>query len=91
MPNQKPKPRRLRYWPRLLFLVPFLAMLWVPSYNRIAPELAGIPFFYWYQLAWVLIGAAIAITVYAIETRITRTTGPTESEPESGGTPGDIL
>ena len=90
MSKKKAKPRLLRYWPRLLFLIPVFAMLWVPSYNRIAPELAGIPFFYWYQLAWVLIGAAIALTVYAIETRITRTAGRIESEPESG-TPGDIL
>ena len=81
----------LRYWPRLLFLIPFVAMLWVPSYNSIAPELAGIPFFYWYQLTWVLIGAAIVITVYVIETRITRVAGRIDSEPESGGTPGDIL
>ena len=34
-------------------------MLWVPSYNRIEPELGGIPFFYWYQLGWILLGAAI--------------------------------
>lgn len=91
MSKRKGKSRFLRYWPRLLFLLPFVSMLWVPSYNRIAPELAGIPFFYWYQLAWVLIGAVIVITVYAIETRITHTAGRVESEPESGGTPGDIL
>ena len=35
-----------RYWPRLLFLIPFIAMLWVPSYNQVEPELGGIPFFY---------------------------------------------
>jgi uncharacterized membrane protein len=91
MSKRKAKSRLLRYWPRLLFLIPFVAMLWVPSYNRFAPKLVGIPFFYWYQLAWVLIGAAIAIAVYAIETRITRTAERIESEPESAGTPGDIL
>jgi hypothetical protein len=90
MSKLKAKPRLLRYWPRLLFLIPFVAMLWVPSYNRVAPELAGIPFFYWYQLAWVLIGAAIAIAVYAIETRITRMARQVDLDPESGGT-GDIL
>ena len=50
MSDVKTKPRLWRYWPRLLFLIPFVAMLWVPSYNRIEPELGGIPFFYWYQL-----------------------------------------
>jgi Protein of unknown function (DUF3311) len=91
MSKRRAKPRLKRYWPRLLFLIPFFAMLWVPSYNRIAPELAGIPFFYWYQLAWVLIGAAIALTAYAIETRVTHTSEPVESESDSSGTPGDIL
>jgi hypothetical protein len=33
--------------------VPFAALLWVASYDRTLPTLAGIPFFYWYQLAWV--------------------------------------
>ena len=25
------------HWPRLLFLIPFFAMMWVPSYNRAEP------------------------------------------------------
>ena len=33
----------------LLLIVPFIALLWVPFYNRIEPQLFGIPFFYWYQ------------------------------------------
>jgi hypothetical protein len=91
MSNGKPKPRLLRYWPRFLFLVPFVAMLWVSSYNRIAPELGGIPFFYWYQLAWILLGAAIVLVVYAVETKVTRVTERTETEAEPSGVPGDIL
>ncbi len=31
----------------------------VPSYARRAPELWGFPFFYWYQLAWVFVAAAL--------------------------------
>ena len=31
----------------LLLFIPFIACLWVPFYNRIAPALDGIPFFYW--------------------------------------------
>jgi len=49
-------------------------MLWVPSYNKLEPALAGIPFFYWYQLAWILIGAALVLIVYLIEMGITRRT-----------------
>jgi hypothetical protein len=28
---------------------------------------AGIPFFYWYQLLWVVIGAVLIAFVYAVE------------------------
>ena len=29
-----------------------------------APELAGIPFFYWYQFAWVVVAAVLTAIVY---------------------------
>ena len=29
--------------------------------------LAGIPFFYWYQLGWVILGAVIIAFVYLLE------------------------
>ena len=61
--SAEPKPRKVR----LLFILPFVAMLWVSSYNRIEPELFGFPFFYWYQLLWVIIGAIIAGIVYRAE------------------------
>ncbi|HEY1711102.1 MAG TPA: DUF3311 domain-containing protein [Rhizomicrobium sp.] len=53
----------------LLLLLPFLALLWVPFYNRTDPELAGIPFFYWYQMLWILLGALILLPVYLVEER----------------------
>ena len=81
----------LRHWPRLLFLIPFIAMLWVPSYNRVEPELGGIPFFYWYQLAWILVGAAFVLLVYVIETRITRVAETPRVGLDATGAPGDIL
>jgi Protein of unknown function (DUF3311) len=71
MPRQTPSTSRLRYLPRLLLLIPFAALIWVPFYNRVEPELAGVPFFYWYQLAWILIGAALVFLVYLIETALT--------------------
>ena len=80
----------LRHWPRLLFLIPFIAMLWVPSYNRVEPELGGIPFFYWYQLAWILIGSAIVLVVYTLDTKIARTRRGAEKI-DTTGVPGDIL
>jgi hypothetical protein len=48
----------------LLLVVPFIAILWVPSYAGAEPSLVGIPFFYWYQFLWVLISAVLTAIVY---------------------------
>jgi hypothetical protein len=72
MPSETPRTSRVRYLPRLLLLIPFAALVWVPSYNRLEPAFAGVPFFYWYQLAWILIGAALVFVVYLIEMGPTR-------------------
>jgi hypothetical protein len=61
------KPVRRVIWARLLLLLPFVAMLWVSSYNAVEPSIAGIPFFYWYQLLWVLLSAVIVAFVYLVE------------------------
>ena len=60
----KPAPKRGFRLAWLLLLIPYVAMMWVPSYNRIEPEIAGIPFFYWYQLLWIVIGALILLPVW---------------------------
>jgi uncharacterized protein DUF3311 len=91
MTDKKPGTGRLRYWPRLLFAIPFTAILWVPSYNRMEPALGGIPFFYWYQLAWILVGAAVVLIAYVIETRITGVTARSKAGLELTGSPGDVL
>jgi hypothetical protein len=56
-----------RRWLRILFILPFIAILWVSSYNRLTPELFGFPFFYWYQLLWVVLSAALAGLIYKAE------------------------
>ncbi len=53
----------------LFWLLPCIALLWVPSYNSVAPELFGIPFFYWYQMAWILLGSLCLRSVYLFEER----------------------
>lgn len=60
--------RRRARWARLLLLVPFIAVLWVPFYNRVEPALFGVPFFYWYQLVWIPLTAIVISTVYWLET-----------------------
>ena len=51
----------------LLLIIPIVATLWVPIYNRIDPVVAGIPFFYWYQLLWVPLAALLLYVVYRVE------------------------
>ncbi|MFF3554892.1 DUF3311 domain-containing protein [Streptomyces tsukubensis] len=49
----RPVSRLRRASAAVALLAPVVALLWVPSYATGGPHLAGIPFFYWYQLAWV--------------------------------------
>ena len=51
------------YW---LLLIPYVVMLWVSSYNKMEPSLAGIPFFYWYQFVWIALTAVIVWVVYLL-------------------------
>ncbi|MBK3520355.1 MULTISPECIES: DUF3311 domain-containing protein [Streptomyces] len=50
----------------LCLIAPFVAMLWVGSYAKVDPTLIGIPFFYWYQMLWVLISAALTMLAYKL-------------------------
>jgi hypothetical protein len=68
----------------MLLVLPVLALLAVPVYNRTDPALAGVPFFYWYQLAWVpLTALLLAVTSRLLRTppRAAAPAGP----PRSGG------
>ena len=52
---------------RLLLLLPFVGLLWVPFYNSSEPSLFGFPFFYWYQLLWVPVTALLTFVVWRSE------------------------
>ena len=54
-------------WARWLLFIPFIAVLWVPFYNRLEPTWLGLPFFYWYQLLWIVLGAVIIAIAYRLE------------------------
>ncbi len=49
-----------------LLIVPFVATLVPPFYARRGPELFGFPFFYWYQLLWIVLSALIVWFVYVM-------------------------
>ena len=52
-----------RGWYALLTL-PYLGLCFPAVYARATPALFGLPFFYWYQLLWVLVSAAFMAVVY---------------------------
>jgi hypothetical protein len=51
-------------WWYLLFVLQFAVALWPPLYNRAEPYLVGIPFFYWFQMLWVIVSAVLTALVY---------------------------
>ena len=51
------------HWNWLLVL-PLLATLFPPIYNKIDPRLFDIPFFYWYQLAAIGVSVLVTLIVY---------------------------
>jgi len=69
-PSNRSRPRRNRA-AALLLLIPLVGTL-VPSfYNSRTPSIGGMPFFYWYQLAWV-VGVAICTGIVYAATRNSR-------------------
>ena len=48
----------------LLLLAPCVVALWAPLYNVATPELFGMPFFYWFQLALIPVSA---LGIYAAD------------------------
>ncbi|WP_215454388.1 MULTISPECIES: DUF3311 domain-containing protein [unclassified Streptomyces] len=53
----------------VLLLAPAAGLLWVPWYAGAEPRLAGTPFFYWYQLAWVPGCGLCLLAAYALTDR----------------------
>lgn len=54
------KRRRFRW----LLLIPYIGLVLPVFYSRQSPELFGVPFFYWYQFAWVFLTSALTAVVY---------------------------
>jgi len=41
--------------------------LFVPAYSVAEPDLAGMPFFYWYQMSWIpLTSALVGISYWLV-------------------------
>ena len=63
------QPRQGWSWWYVLFIAQFVAVLWPPFYNKVEPQFIGLPFFYWYQLLWVVIAAVFTAVVYRVTTK----------------------
>jgi len=56
--------KRSSYW-LLLLLIPFIATLIPNIYSGPGlPSVGGIPFFYWYQLLWIILTGVLMGIVY---------------------------
>lgn len=55
--------------------LPYVFLCFPALYNRATPVLLGFPFFYWYQLVWVILTSALLWVVY----RMLRTPEPPAS------------
>ncbi|GAA2631354.1 DUF3311 domain-containing protein [Streptomyces vastus] len=69
----------------LCLFAPFVAMLWVGSYAKVDPSFIGIPFFYWYQMLWVLISTALTMIAYQLWQRDQRARKADRSEASQNG------
>jgi hypothetical protein len=53
-------------FPKIILLLPYIALLWIPFYNDVKPALFGFPFFYWYQFLWVPLTSLIILIAYKV-------------------------
>lgn len=53
----------------LCLFAPFVALLWVGSYDSVEPTLIGLPFFYWYQMLWVPLATVLTCVAYLLVRR----------------------
>jgi hypothetical protein len=54
----------LRLFATFCVLAPTVAVIAVPTYNSATPAVGGFPFFYWYQLIWVVLTGALMVAAY---------------------------
>ncbi|WP_304047026.1 DUF3311 domain-containing protein [Jatrophihabitans endophyticus] len=69
-PPAPSRPRRLSVGTgvavAVLLAIPCVALALVPLYSRTTPSVAGFPFFYWYQLLWVILTPILTWAAYLL-------------------------
>ena len=69
----------------VLLAAALIGTLWVPFYNHLTPALGGFPFFYWYQLLWVLIVAGLGAIAYGLSKVAQRSNGAANARYQDRG------
>ena len=49
-----------------ILILPAIGLIFPAFYARATPALFGFPFFYWYQIAWILITGLLTAVAYFI-------------------------
>jgi Protein of unknown function (DUF3311) len=75
----------------VLLAASLIGTLWVPFYNHLTPALGGFPFFYWYQLMWVLIVAILGAVAYLLSRVAQRDNGAANGQYQDGDQGGGEL
>jgi hypothetical protein len=60
----------------ILLAVPIVVPLLVPIYAKDSPELAGFPFYYWFQFALIPAASIMTYAAYRLSVRDTGGTDP---------------
>lgn len=50
----------------VLLFIPIVALMLVPTYAKEGPELAGFPFFFWYQFLWVFLCSGLTYAAHRL-------------------------
>ena len=65
-----------RPWAMWLLLIPIATIIYPPLYSHDKPELVGVPFFVWYQMAAVVFGGVVTAIVYILRGAEGKLVGP---------------
>jgi hypothetical protein len=71
-PSRAHLPVRAKVYVGILLGIPLVALALVPTYSSQTPKLGGWPFFYWYQVLWVLLTPIFTWGAYVVISRARR-------------------
>ena len=65
VPHNPRLARRTPWWVWALLTSPYIGLCFPSLYDRATPVLFGFPFFYWYQLGWVVLTSLVLYLAYS--------------------------